>query len=69
MGVGFGFDGALFKALDAFYMTPHGLILAPIDKDALGYTLPIPLIVGAASLATILTRLYKLDPIEIMERR
>ena len=67
--LGIGLTALLFAALGTFYMTPRGLILASIGTDALLYTLPIPLIVGAASLATVLTRLYKLDPIEIMERR
>lgn len=57
------------KILDVVYMTPHGLVLAPIARDALLYTLPTPILVGLASLATVLTRLYRLDPIEIMERR
>ena len=50
-------------------MTPKGLVLASIGKSAFLYTAPIPVLVGIASLATVLTRLYKLDPIEIMERR
>lgn len=59
----------IFRAIDAFYMTPRGLILAPLDSLALRYTLPTPFIVGLASLGTVLFRLYRLDPIEIMERR
>jgi ABC-type lipoprotein release transport system permease subunit len=59
----------LFRALDYFYMIPNGLVLAKIGRDAMLYTLPTPLLVGAASLATVLIRLYRLDPIEIMERR
>ena len=67
--VGLGFTAAIFWALDYFYMIPNGLILSKIGQMALFYTLPTPLIVGAASLATVLLRLYRLDPIEIMERR
>ena len=67
--VGLGLTALIFWALDTFYMTPNGLILSKIGRDALLYTLPTPLIVGAASLATVLSRLYRLDPIEIMERR
>ena len=48
---------------------PNGLVLSKIGVSALGYTLPTPVLVGVASLATVLTRLYRLDPIEIMERR
>ncbi len=58
-----------FELLDAVYMRPRGLVLARPDATALLYTAPIPLLVGMASLATVLSRLYRLDPIEIMERR
>ena len=67
--IGLGFTTLIFWTLDHFYMIPNGLILSKIGRDALLYTLPTPLIVGAASLATVLLRLYRLDPIEIMERR
>ena len=67
--VGLGFTALIFWALDTFYMIPNGLVLSKIGRDALLYTLPTPLIVGGASLATVLSRLYRLDPIEIMERR
>ena len=66
---GLAMTALLFKALDYFYMIPNGLVLAKIGRDAMLYTLPTPLLVGAASLATVLIRLYRLDPIEIMERR
>jgi ABC-type antimicrobial peptide transport system permease subunit len=59
----------IFRALDIFYMKPNGLVLSGINRTALLYTLPTPLIVGIASLGTVLFRLYRLDPIEIMERR
>lgn len=59
----------VFRGLDAWYMTPHGLILSHLNQSALLYTLPAPVIVGIASLGTVLLRLYRLDPIEIMERR
>ena len=67
--VGIVFTWLIFRGIDAFYMAPKGLILAPLDSLALRYTTPTPLIVGAASLATVLFRLYRMDPIEIMERR
>jgi hypothetical protein len=67
--LGLGLTVAAFAALDAFYMRPQGLVLAHPDITALGYTAPIPILVGIASLATVLSRLYRLDPIEIMERR
>ena len=67
--IGLGLTAMIFWALDHFYMIPNGLILSKIGRDALLYTLPTPLIVGFASLATVLLRLYRLDPIEIMERR
>lgn len=67
--IGLGLTAILFKILDTFYMIPNGLVLSKIGTDALLYTLPTPLLVGGASLATVLVRLYRLDPIEIMERR
>ncbi len=66
---GIAFTALAIKILDVTYMVPHGLVLAPIARDALLYTLPTPILVGLASLGTVLTRLYRLDPIEIMERR
>ncbi|HEX8238086.1 MAG TPA: ABC transporter permease [Abditibacteriaceae bacterium] len=59
----------LFRLFDKYYMEPRGLVLARINFLALQYTLPTPIIVGIASLATVLLRLYRTDPIEIMERR
>jgi ABC-type antimicrobial peptide transport system permease subunit len=59
----------IMRLLDTYYMTPRGLILAEINRLAMLYTLPTPILVGVASLGTVLYRLYKLDPIEIMERR
>ncbi len=67
--LGIGVTALGIKILDVVYMTPNGLVLAPIARDALLYTLPTPILVGFASLGTVLTRLYRLDPIEIMERR
>ena len=59
----------IFRCLNVFYMKPNGLVLSGINQMALMYTLPTPIIVGVASLGTVLFRLYRLDPIEIMERR
>jgi len=59
----------IFRLLDYYYMSPNGLVLADINRLAILYTLPTPIIVGIASLGTVLLRLYTLDPIEIMERR
>lgn len=67
--LGLGLTGLVFRLLDVYYMVPRGLVLAPLDMSALLYTAPIPLLVGLASLATVLLRLYRMDPIEIMERR
>lgn len=67
--LGLALTWLLFMALDHWYMAPNGLILAQLNFSALLYTLPTPILVGLASLATVLSRLYRLDPIEIMERR
>ncbi len=59
----------MFVLLEHFYMGPNGLVLASLDYTAALYTAPIPILVGIASLATVLSRLYRMDPIEIMEHR
>jgi ABC-type antimicrobial peptide transport system permease subunit len=59
----------IFRALDLAFMQPRGLILSGLNRIALLYTLPAPILVGLASLGTVLLRLYRLDPIEIMERK
>ena len=67
--LGMGLTVLGFRLLDAFYMAPRGLTIAEPGSLALIYTAPIPFLVGASSLGTVLTRLYGMDPIEIMERR
>ncbi len=67
--LGLAFTWGVLRLLDHFYMAPRGLILAQINSLAVLYTLPTPFLVGIASLGTVLLRLYKLDPIAIMERR
>lgn len=67
--LGLAFTWGVLRLLDHFYMEPRGLILAQINSLAVLYTLPTPFLVGIASLGTVLLRLYKLDPIAIMERR
>jgi ABC-type antimicrobial peptide transport system permease subunit len=67
--LGLVFTWFVLRMLDIYYMTPRGLILARINSLALLYTLPTPFLVGIASLGTVLLRLYRLDPIAIMERR
>lgn len=67
--LGIAMTWLMFRVLDIAYMTPRGLILASLDSLAIRYTLPIPILVGLTSLATVLSRLYRLDPIDIMERR
>ena len=67
--MGLAFTWVVLRLLDHYYMTPRGLILAHINSLALLYTLPTPFLVGIASLGTVLSRLYRLDAIAIMERR
>jgi ABC-type lipoprotein release transport system permease subunit len=66
---GLALTWGVFRLLDAYYMSPRGLVLAQMDSFIILFTLPTPILVGAASLATVLFRLYRFDPIEIMERR
>ena len=66
---GLALTWGVFRLLDKYYMSPRGLVLAQMDSFIILFTLPTPILVGIASLATVLFRLYRFDPIEIMERR
>ncbi|HVF10237.1 MAG TPA: ABC transporter permease [Abditibacteriaceae bacterium] len=66
---GLALTWGVFRLLDAYYMSPRGLVLAQLNSFIVLFTLPTPILVGIASLATVLFRLYRFDPIEIMERR
>ncbi|MER3412923.1 MAG: hypothetical protein C4341_01550 [Armatimonadota bacterium] len=50
-------------------MDPRAYYLEPLDGTALGYTLPLPLSVLAASLLTIQLRFRRFDPVVVIERR
>jgi hypothetical protein len=65
--------GADVAAFPTFPTILHGAagpgVGAPQCFGIAIYVYPTPIIVGIASLATVLLRLYRTDPIEIMERR
>ena len=60
--------GAHYLA-NQYFVLPRGLILADFTISGLGLSLPTPLLVALASLSTMLWRLWRLDPIQILERR
>ena len=57
------------RLIDTCFMLPRGLILAGFNANGLLFSLPTPFLVALASLSTVLWRLYRMDPIQIMERR
>ena len=60
--------GAHYLA-NQYFVLPRGLILADFTISGLGLSLPTPLLVALSSLSTMLWRLWRLDPIQILERR
>lgn len=48
---------------------PRGLIIDPLDWFAYRYTVPIPLAITVFAVATIGYRLWRLDPVSVIERR
>lgn len=61
-------DGVL-AALRRLVYDPKGIHLSPLGVRALAFTLPIPLMILAFSLATVLWQLRRLDPVTIVEHR
>ena len=68
-GTGVFLAFAAHHLADQYFMLPRGLILANFTVSGLYLSLPTPFLVALASLSTMLWRLYRMDPIQIMERR
>ena len=67
--IGLAFTLALTASLDAWLFQPHGITLPSLDaRDAL-FTVPIPSLIAGFTLATVLRRLGRLDPVAVVERR
>ncbi len=59
----------LLLGLQHFVLSPKGLLINPLDVQALGFTLPLPIVILLFSLGTLWLRLQALDPVSIIERR
>lgn len=59
----------LLLSVRAVVMAPRGFYIDPFDLHAYIYTLPVPIVVMAASTLTIYARFRKFDPIAVVERR
>lgn len=60
---------ALLSGIREVFITPRGLLLNPFDLQAYLFTLPLPVVILLFALTTIGTRLARLDPVSIIERR
>lgn len=68
-GVGLALTLALTGALGQWLFAPQGIQLPALDLRDIAFTLPIPALIGAFTLATVLRRLSRLDPVAVVERR
>lgn len=67
--IGLGLTLALTHALGHWLFAPQGISLPQLDARDVLFTLPIPLLIAAFTLATVLRRLRRLDPVAVVERR
>ena len=67
--LGVGFAIVLLKTVDHLLMRPHAFVLNPLDPMAYAYTIPVPVAIFSAAIATISIRFRKFDPIAVIERR
>lgn|GEM_PF-5398582 len=68
-GAGLGLTVALTGALGRWLFSPHGIALPRLDVHDIAFTLPIPVLISLFTLATVLRRLSRLDPVSVVERR
>ncbi len=66
---GLALTAALAAALQHWLFGPQGVSLPPLGLRDVLFTLPVPLLIGAFTLGTVLGRLRRLDPVAIVERR
>ena len=66
---GLGLTRFLAWALERWVFGPQGVALPPLAVRDVLFTVPVPLLIGAFTLATVLGRLRRLDPVAIVERR
>lgn len=68
-GAGLALTRWLAWALEHWLFGPQGVALPPLAVRDVLFTLPVPVLIGAFTLATVLGRLRRLDPVAIVERR
>ncbi len=68
-GAGLGLTQLLTRALEHWVFGPQGVTLPGLDLHDILFTIPVPLLIGAFTLGTVLGRLGRLDPVAVVERR
>lgn len=68
-GIGLGLTLGLTRGLGSWLFEPQGIRLPPLTWHDVLFTLPIPMLIAAFTLATVLRRLRRLDPVTVVERR
>lgn len=66
---GLALSQATFWMISRIIYAPRGIYLTGIDLRTLSYTIPIPVMIGLFSLLSVFWRLWRLDPISIVDRR
>lgn len=59
----------LLHLVKSSLMDPRAFLLDPADRQALLYTLPVPIVVLATAFVTVWRRFARFDPIDALERR
>jgi hypothetical protein len=67
LGLGVAYSANVLLRVTLF--EPNGLTLASMAAKNIVYTLPIPVLIAAFSMFTVIRRLVTLDPVSIVERR
>ncbi len=68
-GLGLALTFGLTRALGHWVFGPEGISLPALDARDLIFTTPIPVLIAAFTLWTVLQRLWRLDPVAVVERR
>lgn len=66
---GLALSHLVFVGISRFIYEPRGIYLTGIDRRAIAFTLPIPLMIALFSLFIVFWQLWRLDPVSIVERR
>ena len=66
---GLGLTAAITWGLQRWLFGPQGVRLPTMGLSDILFTIPVPVLIGAFTLATVLGRLRRMDPVAIVERR